>query len=555
MDTRTGTWLGPLAADVDAACARLRRERVVERVLDRDYRVWGDDPAEIANRLAWLDSPQSMAPGLASIRAQIAAAVAAGCRQCLLLGMGGSSLAPEVFRRTFGVAPGHLDLAVLDSTHPLAVQMALARGNPAETLYLAATKSGGTVETMSLTRYAYNQAAAALGREQAGAHFAAITDPGSGLADLARELGFRHIFLNDPDIGGRFSALSYFGLVAAGAIGVDLDRLLARAREMDPHLASTLGAVMGTAALAGRDKLTLVLSPGIAAFGAWVEQLVAESTGKQGRGILPVDGEADLDTDVYGSDRLFVYLRLADDGDAVRTDARLGALAAAGHPVYRIDLTDPYDLGGEFMRWEWATAVAGYLLGINPFDQPDVEAAKVSARAMVQAYREQGVLPALVPMLRQDEVAVYGDGQATSLAAALTQFLANPATYVALQAYLAPTPATDAGLAALRQAIGRRTRCATTVGYGPRFLHSTGQLHKGDAGRGLFLQLVAPAGLDTPIPDRPGEPASTMSFGVLIAAQALGDRQALLQAGRRVLRVDLGPNPEAGLARLLAALA
>jgi hypothetical protein len=408
---------------------------------------------------------------------------------------------------------------------------------------------------MSLTRYAYNHAAADLGHERAGDHFAAITDPGSGLADLARELGFRHIFLNDPDIGGRFSALSCFGLVAAGAIGVDLERLLARARQMDPHVASLLGVIMGTAALAGRDKLTLVLSPGIAAFGAWVEQLVAESTGKQGRGIVPVDGEAELDLAAYGSDRLFVYLRLANDDSAARTDARLAALTAAGHPVYQIDLADAYDLGGEFMRWEWATAVAGYVLGINPFDQPDVEAAKVSARAMVQAYREQGVLPELVPMFRQDGIGVYGDGQATSLTAALAQFLANPASYVAVQAYLAPTPTIDAALGALRQAIGRRTRRATTVGYGPRFLHSTGQLHKGDGGGGLFLQLVAAADVDTPIPDRPGEPDSTMGFGVLIAAQALGDRQALLQAGRRVLRVDLGTDPETGLARLLAALA
>lgn len=555
MDARLETSLGPLAADVAAACARLRRERIVERVLDRDYRVWSDDPTEIANRLAWLDSPRIMAPALATIQAQIAAAVAAGCRQSLLLGMGGSSLAPEVFRRTFGVAPGYLDLAVLDSTHPLAVQTAFGRGSAAQTLYLAATKSGGTVETMSLTRYAYNHAAADLGHERAGDHFAAITDPGSGLADLARELGFRHIFLNDPDIGGRFSALSCFGLVAAGAIGVDLERLLARARQMDPHVASLLGVIMGTAALAGRDKLTLVLSPGIAAFGAWVEQLVAESTGKQGRGIVPVDGEAELDLAAYGSDRLFVYLRLANDDSAARTDARLAALTAAGHPVYQIDLADAYDLGGEFMRWEWATAVAGYVLGINPFDQPDVEAAKVSARAMVQAYREQGVLPELVPMFRQDGIGVYGDGQATSLTAALAQFLANPASYVAVQAYLAPTPTIDAALGALRQAIGRRTRRATTVGYGPRFLHSTGQLHKGDGGGGLFLQLVAAADVDTPIPDRPGEPDSTMGFGVLIAAQALGDRQALLQAGRRVLRVDLGTDPETGLARLLAALA
>lgn len=554
MDTPSLHRLGPVTAEVEAGLARLRRERIVPRILDRDHTVWREDPTEIANRLGWLDSPTAMVPLLPEIREVVAAAVRDGCTQALLLGMGGSSLAPEVFRRVFGVQPGHLDLAVLDSTDPAAV-LARTRGlEPATTLYLPATKSGGTVETMSFAKYFFNQARAALGAARAGKGFVAITDPGSGLADLAASLGFRHTFLNDPKIGGRYSALSCFGLVAAGAVGVDLERLLARARAAEPDEAAELGVTLGVAALAGRDKVTLIASPAIAPFGAWVEQLIAESTGKEGRGILPVDGEPAVAPARYGDDRFFVHLRLAgDDGE----DQRIEELAAAGHPVFRIELADLYDLGREFMRWELATAVAGWVLGINPFDQPDVEAAKKLARQMVQTYRQEGRLPSLEPTLCEGDLTYIGEGRPATIREALDHLLAATRprrSYVAIQAFLPPTPAIAALLVTVRRSILERTGMATTVGYGPRFLHSTGQLHKGDAGHGLFLQLIADPSEDAPIPDEPGSDRSTITFGVLEAAQALGDRQALLQAGRRVARIHLGRSAEAGLEQVQRAL-
>ncbi|MFA6111113.1 MAG: hypothetical protein WDA75_20340, partial [Candidatus Latescibacterota bacterium] len=508
MDTPSLHRLGPIAAEVEAVLARLRRERIVPRILDRDHTVWRDDPTEITNRLGWLDSPTAMVLHLPAIREVMAAAVRDGCTHALLLGMGGSSLAPEVFRRVFGVQPGHLDLAVLDSTDPTAVLARARELTPATTLYLPATKSGGTVETMSFAKFFFNKARTALGAERAGKRFVAITDPGSGLADLAASLGFRHTFLNDPKIGGRYSALSCFGLVAAGAVGVDLERLLARARAADTDEAAVLGVALGAAALAGRDKVTLIASSAIAPFGAWVEQLIAESTGKEGRGIVPVDNEPAVAPARYGNDRLFVHLRLADDDGE---DQRVEALAAAGHPVLRIELSDLYDLGREFMRWELATAVAGWVLGINPFDQPDVEAAKVLARQMVQTYRQEGRLPSLEPTLREGELTYIGEGRPANLREALDHLLAaaRPGrSYVAIQAFLPSTPAIEALLAGMRRSILERTGMATTVGYGPRFLHSTGQLHKGDAGHGLFLQLTADPSEDAPIPDEPGSDRS-----------------------------------------------
>ncbi|MDE2705122.1 MAG: hypothetical protein OXI35_08640, partial [Gemmatimonadota bacterium] len=351
---------------VQRAAERLAAERVYERILARDHTVWRPDPTEIANRLGWLDSPRVMRDAIGPIRQAINAACADGYTHALLLGMGGSSLAPEVFRAVFGVADGFLDLSVLDSTQPDAV-LAKARAlDPARTLFLPATKSGGTVETLSLLKYFYNHTADVLGPAEAGQHFAAITDPGSGLETLAQRLGFRHIFRNDPDIGGRYSALSYYGLVAAGAIGADLDRLLDRAEQAtaDPQPGIQLGAFLGAGALAGRDKLTLITSLAISAVGAWIEQLIAESTGKDGKGLLPIDLEPECAAHTYGPDRLFVHLRLDD-----AADARAQAIAAAGHPVLCLQLADAYDLGAAFFHWEIATAIAGFFLGIHPFDQ------------------------------------------------------------------------------------------------------------------------------------------------------------------------------------------
>jgi len=400
-----------------------------------------------------------------------------------------------------------------------------------------------------LFKFVYNQVVEAVGADRAGEHFVAITDPGSQLADLASQHNFRATFPNDPNIGGRYSALSYFGLVPAALVGVDvpllLDRALTRASGCEACVAVGdnpgvwLGAILGELAKAGRDKLTLVASPAIASFGGWVEQLIAESTGKEGRGILPVEGEPLGLPAVYGDDRLFVHLRLHDDETH---DAALVALEEAGHPVVRLHLHDAYDLGGQFFLWEMATAVVGHRLGINPFDQPDVEAAKVLARQMVAQYTKTGTLP--------------GGESAPLTAEALNDFLAQAqrGAYVALQAYVQPMDETDAALLALRTRLRDQTRLATTVGYGPRFLHSTGQLHKGDAGHGLFIQFTAEDPQDVPIPEAAGLADSSITFGVLKAAQALGDRQALLNGGRRVMRFHLGADVVGGLHKLIEAV-
>jgi len=541
--------LGPIREEVEAVLDRLQQGHIIQRIWDRDHTVWKPDPTEITNRLGWLDSPRNMSDRLGEIRSVVDAVRRDGYTHALLLGMGGSSLAPEVFRLIFGVQEGYLDLGVLDSTDPGAVLAHDRRLDPVRTLFIPATKSGGTVETFSFLKYFYNRTLEAAGADQAGAHFAAITDPGGGLAELAEEREFRHTFLNDPDIGGRYSVLSLFGLVPAGLIGMDLEKLLQRARDMAENAdeGALLGAVLGAGVLAGRDKVTLIASPPIAPFGAWVEQLIAESTGKEGKGILPVDQEPLADPDSYGDDRIFAYLRLAGDDTY---DRAVQALADAGHPVVRLDLDDLYDLGGEFFRWELATSIAGHCLQINPFDQPNVEAAKVLAREMMAAYEKEGRLPSLEPTLQEGSLAVYSDAPAGSLREALDLFLARGeknCSYIALQAYVKPDPETGAALQALRQSLLTRTRLATTLGYGPRFLHSTGQLHKGDASKGLFIQFTADPSEDADIPDQPGAPESSISFAVLEAAQTLGDRQALLDAGRRVLRIHLGTDAKAGL--------
>ena len=567
-EKRFSAELGSYHSAVDKALEELRDEHIMSRLWAHDYTVWKDDPTEISNRLGWLHSPELMIEALDSLSAFVDEVRRQGYTHALLMGMGGSSLAPEVFRHTFGVLPGFLDLAVLDSTDPGAVAEHLAQLDPAKTLYIVATKSGGTVETMSFMKTFYNRTMETVGAANAGEHFIAITDPGSGLEELAKKLNFRKTFLNDPDIGGRYSALSYFGLVPAALVGVDLAKLLDRAATMacncegcncpvaGDNSGAWLGAIMAVLAKAGRDKLTLVSSPAIAAFGAWAEQLIAESTGKEGKGILPVDGEALLEPDAYAEDRLFVHLQLEGDD---RYDAALQKLAAAGHPVVHLRLEDLYDLGGEFFRWEVATAVAGSILNINPFDQPNVESAKVLAKKMVAEYRETGKLPELTPTMQTADINAYADFTAGDIPTLLRKFLSQlkaepPRGYVALQAYLKPDTETDVALQALRTAIQRTYRVATTVGYGPRFLHSTGQLHKGDAGKGLFIQFTADNAQDLPIPDNPGSDRSSITFGVLKAAQALGDRQALLDGGRQVLRLHFHVHPAEGIQKIVKAL-
>lgn len=551
-------------AVADEVRRTLWENRIVERIRQKDHTLWKPEPKDIADRLGWLESPLAMQRRLSEIEAVVAGIRDDGYTFALLLGMGGSSLAPEVFRRVFGVAAGFLDLAVLDSTDPGAVIDYAGRLDLRRTLFIVSTKSGGTVETFSFLRYFYNLVAEKLGAEEAGRHFIAITDPGSALADVAAARGFRHTFLNDPEIGGRYSALSFFGLFPAALIGMDVRRLLERAavEAEDEFLRKNgsgdgggafLGALLGELAKRGRDKLTFLFSPRIAAFGDWIEQLIAESTGKEGKGILPVVGEPLGGPDVYGDDRVFVALRVGDDW----TDEEgLRTLAAAGHPVVDLRMTDLYDLGGQCFFWEMATVAASWQLAINPFDQPDVEAAKALARRMIAQYGEKGAMPQESPAFRASGISVYGDVASGTPGAALAELMgrAEPGAYAAIQAYLRPCPETGAALARLRLRLRDHFRIAVTVGYGPRFLHSTGQLHKGDAGRGLFIQLTADDPQDAPIPDELGAPASALSFGVLKAAQASGDRQALLNAGRRVLRLHLDGDVSGGLNRLTVAL-
>jgi transaldolase/glucose-6-phosphate isomerase len=547
--------LGAAQPAVDAAVDEIAQDDVMARLWDLDYHLWADTPTEISNRLGWLTSPAVMRRHLEPITDFVDEVRQAGYTDAVLLGMGGSSLGPDMFSAVFGPAEGYLRLMVIDSTDPGAVLTCERRLDLAKTLFIASSKSGTTVETLSGLRYYYNAVQRVVGSNAAGEHFIAITDPGTPLVAEARSLGFRTVFENIPTIGGRYSALSFFGLVPAGLLGINLDRLLDRAlgfadiapdsEPLGDTAAVELGAILAELTKAGRDKLTLVASLGVEAFGDWVEQLVAESTGKGGVGVLPVVGESLGSPAVYGADRLFVHLRLdgaaqsADDSaDAGRQNA-LAALAEAGHPVITMHLRDIYDIGEQIFLWEMAVAVAGHLLGIQPFDQPNVEAAKILARKMTATYQETGSLPA----------AAMVEASGSTLRAFLSQ--TKPGDYVALQAYVEPTAATTEALQELRIWMRDAYRVATTVGYGPRYLHSTGQLHKGDAGNGLFIQFTAKHAEDAAIPDRAGDAASVLSFGVLEHAQALGDYWALVENQRRVIHFRLGVDVAAELAHLL----
>ncbi len=553
--------LGEHEPDVHKTLVSLKENRIMTRIWEHDHTVWKPEPEEITNRLGWLNSPENMTGVVPQIIKFADDVRKAGFKQAVLLGMGGSSLAPDLFARVFGTADGHLRLHVLDSTDPDAVSELTDAVDPEETLFIVATKSGTTTETLSFFKHFFNITSEVAGRSKAGSHFIAITDPASPLVDLADKHSFREVFVNDPDIGGRYSALSYFGLVPAALTGVDIAQLLDRASTVacncEPencpvngdNSGSLLGAAMGTLALSGRDKLTLITSPPIEAFGAWAEQLLAESTGKEGKGILPVDGETLAKPETYGPDRLFVYLRLA--GDRTYDDA-VQSLKDTGHPVIQINLDDPYDLGGEFFRWEIATAVAGHVLGINPFDQPNVESAKDQTRQMLSVYGKDGALPDRKPTLKEEGITVFSDLKVNSLSEALNRFLdqAGPGDYLSVQAYIKPSEDAWSLLQHMRLRIRDRLGIATTLGYGPRFLHSTGQLHKGDSGRGLFIQIISRNSADLPVPDEAGSGKSSITFGVLKAAQAMGDRQALLDVGRKVISFELGDDIIGGINRL-----
>jgi transaldolase / glucose-6-phosphate isomerase len=508
--------------------------QIGQRIWARDAGLWTDDAEaakEVLDRLGWLDLPETMRAYVDELREFAEGVRADGIDRVLVCGMGGSSLCVEVLASLLGAAHG-LPVRVLDSTHPAAVAAAAEWAPPRRSLYVIASKSGTTTEPNDFAAYFEECAAAELG-SAAGRHFVAITDPGTVLVEHAIGLGYRSVFENPPDIGGRYSALSLFGLVPAALLGIDLDALLEQAREMalecgpdatdEDNPGVQLGRFMADNALAGRDKVTVLTAPDLAAFGLWVEQLLAESTGKQGKGLLPVVGEEPGPVESFGDDRAAVGV---DDAGVSAPGAT--ELKAAEHPSMFLGLSERIELGAEFFRWEFATAVAGHLLGINAFDQPDVQAAKDATKRVLAELAAGGGLPA-------PEVWLRGERDIGTVAALLRELLAGvgPGQYVALMAYLNPTAAAEAALQRARTGIRAATLAATTVGFGPRFLHSTGQYHKGGPNTGRFIQLVDRPDGDMEVPGR------EYSFGTLVAAQAAGDAEALEAKGRRLVRIGL----------------
>ena len=542
-----------LAACESRVKGRLEQWQSVQfarRLWAKDPTLWFSQPVpEIVDRLGWLDLHETMQEQLDDLQSLAEEIRTEGTRHVVLLGMGGSSLAPETFQRVLGNAPGYPDLIVLDSTHPMAIRAVETRLDLTRTLFVVSSKSGTTLESLSLFRFFWDRMRQT--GQNVGSRFIAITDPGTPLEALAVQRRFRRVFRAPSDIGGRYSALSVFGLVPAALIGVDLPTLLDRTWTMaeacsfcvpaPQNPALRLGATLGELARTGRDKVTFVTSRTLAGLPAWLEQLIAESTGKENKGLLPVADAPLGDAAVYGDDRLFVAL-LHDGEEDAGLQRKLDALTAAGHPAVILRLGEPVDLGQEIFRWEVAVAAAGSVLGIHPFDQPDVELAKQLAREAMQTRQDPG---------RPEDDQTLAVSDARRLAAALKRWLADarPGDYVALQAYLSPTSETDAALRRIRVLIRDRLKLATTVGYGPRFLHSTGQFHKGGPNTGLFLQLVDEPQTDVPVPE------TDFTFGALIRAQALGDYRALGQRRRRVRRVNLGRDVHAGLDVVADALA
>ena len=532
--------LGPHQKSITAALTQLARDNVIARIWDKDHTVWKDDPTEITDRLGWLTISRDMTEHVSELRSFADEVRNDGIRDVVLLGMGGSSLGPEVLRQCIGSAQGFPTLTVLDSTVPARVGTVTRSIDPARTLFIVSSKSGGTIEPNSFYKHFRHIVESAVGAERAGRQFIAITDAGTSLAKLGKTEGFRRVVENPPDLGGRYSIGSFFGLVPAALCGMDCGKLLDRISDMaarceaGPGVRNNpggwLGAAIGALAIGGRDKLTLTASPEVASFGLWVEQLIAESTGKDGRGIVPVVNEPLLEPDAYGDDRLFVHMRLSG-GDNAAADVALERLRDIGHPVVTLEMEDVYDIGAEFFRWEMATAVAGHLLTIHPFDQPNVQQAKDVTNRVLETYVNEGALP---------------DAEDGSFTGLLEQ--ATEGDYLSIMAYVEETDGVTYAMNMLRQYAMRRHHIATSLGYGPRFLHSTGQLHKGGPNTGLFLQVAADVRSDIPIP---GE---SFGFGTLAAAQAIGDYEALKQAGRRVVRLNLGNDAEAAVLRLLGSL-
>lgn len=552
-----------LIAAVEATLADWQSSGKVRRMWNKDATVWsGHDEAKW---LDWLTVVDAQLADDSHLRRMADDVQGGGFQHVVVLGMGGSSLCPEVLRKTFGVVAGFPELHVLDSMVPAQVATLRGKLNLTRTLFIVASKSGSTLEPNAFKQYFYEEVQQTVGDDKVGSHFVAVTDPGTKMNEIATAGRFRQIFFGRKEIGGRYSALSNFGMIPAAAMGLNVCDFLERTRTMvracGPETLAAdnpgvvLGAIIGSAAKRGRDKVTFIASPAIGSLGAWLEQLIAESTGKLGKGIIPVDDERLGQPDVYGSDRLFVYVRLASSPNSEQ-DAAVAALERAGQPVVRIDIASPADLGAEFFRWEIATAVAGSILGINPFDQPDVEAAKVAAKALSGAYESSGVLPdekffAADGALRlhtdpsnemQLRKAARDGGVASILAAHLARLC--PGDYFAINAYVEMNEANHRLLSDIRHVVRDTKRVATTLGFGPRFLHSTGQLHKGGPNSGVFLQITSDDAADLPIP------GMKSTFGLVKRFQAQGDFDVLAQRRRRALRLHLGSDVEAGLTKL-----
>jgi glucose-6-phosphate isomerase len=555
-----------LAAAVQSATSDWRAAGKVKRLWQRDASLWtGSDES---NWLGWLDITEEQIARHDQLRKVTDDARRGGFEHVLLLGMGGSSLCPEVLRMTFGRIAGFPELHVLDSTDPAQIKAFEGQIEISKTLFIVSSKSGSTLEPNIFKQYFFERTRQAVGADKAGSHFIAITDPGSKMQQVAESDHFRHIFFGRPSIGGRYSALSNFGMVPAAVMGLDTEKFLQRTSEMvracgadvpvEDNPGATLGIILGAAAVHGRDKITIVTSPGVSDLGAWLEQLIAESTGKQGKGIIPVDREKLSGPEAYGNDRVFAYIRLESEDDADQ-QAKILTLEKAGQPIVRIIMSDTYDLGQEFFRWEIATAVAGSILGINAFNQPDVEASKVATRTLTSEYETTGSLPAEKPIAEDGGIKLFTDDRnagnlakiagsdksvAGYLAAHLSRIKAND--YFAVLGYVQMNAEHERSLQAIRHVVRDKKRVATCLGFGPRFLHSTGQAYKGGPNSGVFLQVTCEDSVELPVPQQ------KYTFGVVKAAQARGDFQVLAERGRRALRVHLGKDVNAGLATLLA---
>jgi transaldolase/glucose-6-phosphate isomerase len=557
-----------LPSDLDATVKKnsndWRASGKVRRLWQHDASLWTNE--DEASWLGWLDIDDKQLADAAQFKAFADEVKNAGFSDILLLGMGGSSLCPEVLSLTYPQTPGFPRLHILDSTDPAEIRSVEKKINLAKTLFIVSSKSGTTLEPNIYKQYFFERVQQTIGTDKAGSHFIAITDPGSKMQQVGERDHFRRIFYGVPSIGGRYSALSNFGMIPAAGMGLDTGKFLQRTKEMvegckpfvpvEQNPGVMLGLMMGSAAKLGRDKITLITSPGISDLGAWLEQLIAESTGKQGKGIIPVDREALGAPEVYGNDRIFAYLRLDNAADAPQ-DAKVAALEKAGQPVVRIAVSDTYDLGQEFFRWEIATAVAGSIIGINAFNQPDVEASKIVTKQLTSEYESKGSLPAEKPILEEAGFMLFTDeknaadlakatGSDRSLKNYLRAHLARLGTgdYFALLGYVEMNAEHEALLQSLRMAVRDRRRVATVLGFGPRFLHSTGQAYKGGPNSGVFLQITCDDAQDLPVPGQ------KYTFGIVKAAQARGDFQVLADRKRRALRVHMGSDVPAGLTKL-----